>query len=179
MEKSRIVNRYIRDIRRNIPEVIVVAVERNGETLIPDGNSILLSGDFVEIFAKREALQDFFVAAGHKKVKRYRSLLIVGGSRINHYLIPLLDARGIHTRLIELDKNRASELANQFTNTEVIHDDGTDQYVLNEQRVENFDLLLTLTNSDEENLTVSLLREKYRRSQNHYQGEPTRLNPLD
>lgn len=30
MEKSRIVNQYIRDIRRNIPEVIVVAVERNG-----------------------------------------------------------------------------------------------------------------------------------------------------
>lgn len=156
MEKSRIVNQYIRDIRRNIPEVIVVAVERNGETLIPDGNSILLAGDFVEIFAKREALQDFFVAAGHKKVKRYRSALIVGGSRINHYLIPVLHARGIHTRLIELDKNRASELANQFTNTEVIYDDGTDQYVLNEQRVENFDLLLTLTNSDEENLMVSL-----------------------
>ena len=115
MEKSRIVNQYIRDIRRNIPEVIVVAVERNGETLIPDGNAILLAGDFVEIFAKREALQDFFVAAGHKKVKRYRSALIVGGSRINHYLIPVLHARGIHTRLIELDKNRASELANQFT----------------------------------------------------------------
>ncbi|QOQ78353.1 Trk system potassium transporter TrkA [Aerococcus urinaeequi] len=156
MEKSRIVNQYIRDIRRNIPEVIVVAVERNGETLIPDGNAILLAGDFVEIFAKREALQDFFVAAGHKKAKRYRSALIVGGSRINHYLIPVLHARGIHTRLIELDKNRASELANQFTNTEVIYDDGTDQYVLNEQRVENFDLLLTLTNSDEENLMVSL-----------------------
>src|SRR5699024_12142584 len=55
-----------------------------------------------------------------------------------------------------LDKNRASELANQFTSTEVIYDDGTDQYVLNEQRVENFDLLLTLTNSDEENLMLSL-----------------------
>lgn len=156
MEKSRVVNQYIRDIRQTIPEVIVVAIERNGETIIPDGNAILLAGDFIEIFAKRDALQDFFVATGHKKVKRYKSALIVGGSRINNYLIPILHARGIHTRLIENDKERASELANQFTATEVIYDDGTDQYVLNEQRVDSFDLLLTLTNSDEENLMISL-----------------------
>lgn len=156
MEKSKMANKYIRDIRQIIPQVIIVAVERKGETTIPDGDTILLAGDFVEIFAKKEALDLFFTSAGHKKEKRYRSALIVGGSRINKYLIPVLHARGIHTRLIEIDKGRASELANLFTTTEVILDDGTDQHVLNEQRVENFDLLISLTNSDEENLMISL-----------------------
>lgn len=156
MEKSRIVNKQIKDIRQIIPELIMVAVERDNETIIPEGDTLILAGDFIEIFAKKESLEAFFIATGHIKEKRYRSALIVGGSRVNKYLIPMLHARGIHTRLIEVERGRASELANQFTNTEVILDDGTDQSVLDEQRVENFDLLISLTNSDEENLMISL-----------------------
>lgn len=156
MEKSRIVNKQIKDIRQIIPELIMVAVERDNETIIPEGDTLILAGDFIEIFAKKESLEAFFIATGHIREKRYRSALIVGGSRVNKYLIPMLHARGIHTRLIEVERGRASELANQFTNTEVILDDGTDQSVLDEQRVENFDLLISLTNSDEENLMISL-----------------------
>ena len=151
----------VSDIRQKIPDLVIVVIERGDETIIPSGDTTLQAKDQVDLFAPKKVLNQFCELAGHNKAhQRYRTALIIGGSRVNHYLVPALHARGIRTRIIERDEDRAKVIASRFPMAEVIVGDGTDQIFLREQRIYNFELSLSLTNSDEENIMVSLFAHR-------------------
>ncbi|MGV3174744.1 Trk system potassium transporter TrkA [Aerococcus suis] len=150
----------VSDIRQKLPDLVMVVIERGDETIIPSGDTTLQAKDQVDLFAPKKVLNQFCELAGHKAHQRYRTALIIGGSRVNHYLVPALHARGIRTRIIERDEDRAKVIASRFPMAEVIVGDGTDQIFLREQRIYNFELSLSLTNSDEENIMVSLFAHR-------------------
>ncbi len=83
-------------------------------------------------------------------------MLIVGGGRLTHYLLPLLLRLKMQIKVIEVDPERADALAETFPGVEVVCGDGTDQAFLQEERIANFDVVVSLTGIDEENILLSL-----------------------
>jgi trk system potassium uptake protein TrkA len=63
-------------------------------------------------------------------------------------------------RLIELDEERAKMLADQLNQTLVLQGSASDEELLLEEGIENTDLFLALTDSDEVNVIVSILAKR-------------------
>lgn len=87
---------------------------------------------------------------------RIKNVIIVGGGKIAYYLSKQLSTQGIKVKIIEKDKNRCQVLAEKLPYVTIIHGDGSDDELLNEEGIENTDAVLALTGLDEENIVLSL-----------------------
>ena len=85
--------------------------------------------------------------------------MIVGGGRIAYYLAKLLSDTGRNIKLIELKDERCRHMSDMLDDVTVIHGDGTDQDILEEQCIDGQDALIALTGIDEENIIVSMYAE--------------------
>ena len=133
---------------------LVCAVLRDGETHIPTGYFSIKAGDVICVTAPDDDITRFFKAAGVYK-HPIRDVLIVGGGRITYYLQALLQKGKINSTVIEKNKARCLELAEDYS-CNVICNDGTNQDVLLEEGLDKTDAFLALSDTDEENAIVSM-----------------------
>lgn len=146
----------LRDLRKTIDAAMLIcAVQRGDEVVIPDGNFEIKAGDRVHFTAAKRDLQKIFRMLGMQK-KKIKSALIIGGSRTSFYLSKFLKKAGIETKIIENDRTRAVELEAALDGVSVICADGTDTDLLKEEGLENFDAAVALTDIDEENIIFSM-----------------------
>lgn len=135
--------------------VLVCAVVRGEQVLIPDGNFVLKKKDIVSIVAPPKTASQFF-----KKIKvqtnQVRDTLIVGGSTTAYYLAKQLLAMGIEVKIIDKNRERCETLSEELPRATIICGEGTDQDVLMEEGLTRTDSFVTLTNVDEENVLLSL-----------------------
>ncbi len=135
--------------------LLICAVRRGDEIIIPDGTFVFRAGDKVHFTASKSTLPKAFRALGLQK-KKIKSVLVIGGSRTSYYLALYLLRVGIKVKIIESDKERALQLESILDGADVICADGTDTDVLLEEGLENFDATVALTNIDEENMIFSM-----------------------
>ncbi len=139
-------------------KVIVCAVQRDDEVFIPSGNFVLRCDDTISITGTRSELSHFMKQTGVYKQK-VKNVMIIGGGRIAYYLSKLLSDTGRNIKLIEQNLDRCYQLSDMLPDITVIHGDGTDQDLLDEQGLEYQDALVSLTGIDEENIIVSMYAE--------------------
>ncbi len=135
--------------------MLICAVQRGDEVFIPAGNFIIKAGDILHFSAAKYSLGKIFKDLGLQK-KKIRSALLIGGSRTSFYLAKMLLKMGLRVRLIESDRNRASELEALLDGVSVIHGDGSDTALLDEYGLSEVDASVALTDFDEENMIISM-----------------------
>ncbi|MBR1664093.1 MAG: Trk system potassium transporter TrkA [Ruminococcus sp.] len=140
--------------RTNI-RFLICAVQRDSKIFIPTGDFILRSGDRINIVASHKDLERFFRMCGALKDK-IKTVMIVGGGKICYYLSKQLLSMGMRVKIIERDYNRCTELAEILPKATVIHGDGTDQELLEEEGIQEADSFVAITGIDEENIIMSL-----------------------
>ncbi|HXK96320.1 MAG: Trk system potassium transporter TrkA [Limnochordia bacterium] len=141
--------------------VLVAAVAREGEMIIPHGETSLMDGDTVYLFGKRDALQRFAASHFPPRDKRMaKSVMILGGGRSGYYLASRLRQNGAAVKIIERDEAQCQYLVENLPDVLVIHGDATDSDLLREENFAHMDALVTLTGSDEENLLLALLGKR-------------------
>ena len=133
---------------------LICAVLRGDYVYIPSGDFCLQKDDTVCLVASEEDLPHILKSIGLHK-DPVRNVLIVGGGRTTYYLLGMLHHSKIKTKIIEKDKIRCRELAEQYS-CPVICDNGTKQELLLEEDLEYVDAFLALSDSDEENVIVSM-----------------------
>ena len=139
-------------------KVIICAVQRNDSVFIPSGDFVLHCDDVISITGTRAELSSFMKQTGVYKQK-IKNVMIVGGGRIAYYLAKLLSDTGRNIKLIELNDERCRHMSDMPDDVTVIHGDGTDQDILEEQCIDGQDALIALTGIDEENIIVSMYAE--------------------
>lgn len=139
-------------------KVIICAVQRNDSVFIPSGDFVLHCDDVISITGTRAELSSFMKQTGVYKQK-IKNVMIVGGGRIAYYLAKLLSDTGRNIKLIELKDERCRHMSDMLDDVTVIHGDGTDQDILEEQCIDGQDALIALTGIDEENIIVSMYAE--------------------
>lgn len=135
--------------------ILVCAVSHNEDVIIPDGNYAIKPGDHLYITGTHRDLSKFCLDIG-VITNRIKNVIIVGGGKIAYYLSKQLSTQGIKVKIIEKDKNRCQILAEKLPYVTIIHGDGSDDELLNEEGIENTDAVLALTGLDEENIVLSL-----------------------
>lgn len=135
--------------------ILVCAVSHNEDVIIPDGNYAIKPGDHLYITGTHRDLSRFCLDIG-VITTRIKNVIIVVGGKIAYYLSKQLSTQGIKVKIIEKDKNRCQVLAEKLPYVTIIHGDGSDDELLNEEGIENTDAVLALTGLDEENIVLSL-----------------------
>lgn len=135
-------------------DFLVCAVLRDDIVYIPSGDFSLESGDQIDVMAAEEDLPLLLKDIGLYS-DPVKNVLIVGGGRTTYYLQKMLYQSKIHMTIIEKDKQRCHELA-ELCPCVVICDNGTKQELLLEEGLEQIDAFLAISDSDEENVLVSM-----------------------
>ncbi len=135
---------------------LIAAILRNEELIIPRGDDRLLAGDDVYFITEEHRLLDS-LAVFDKQFEPVRRVIIVGGGLTGLRLATLLDAKSVHTKIIEKNAEQCKKLAKQLNRTIVIHGDGSDQNLLKEENIQDMDIAVMLTNDEETNILASLL----------------------
>ena len=144
----------LKEVRNRFESILICVILRNDQSFIPDGDSTLEAGDHIYATGAYSDLGNFLKLTG-QDIKSVSSTVIVGGGRITYYLLKMLEQSRIDTKVIEVDEARCEKLSYEFPDTTVIHADGTDHDVLEEQMITGYDVFVSMTGIDEENLILS------------------------
>ncbi|MBQ6529665.1 MAG: Trk system potassium transporter TrkA, partial [Clostridia bacterium] len=157
---SILIGKTLYEIYKEIKiKVLVCAVQRGNEVFIPNGNFVLQKDDKIHITATHKDLAKFVRETGvmNRKIK---SVMLIGGGRISFYLTKLLLESGMSVKIIEQNLERCKQLAEALSGADIVHGDGTDRQVLEEEGIERTDAVVSLTGIDEENMVISIYARK-------------------
>jgi len=139
--------------------LLIAAIMRDEELIIPRGKDQLRAGDLVYFITESEQLEPTLQALG-KQEAPIKRVLIIGGGRIGYRLASLLEDEPISCKIIEKDPAKCDKLAERLNKAVVLHGDGSDQGLLAEENVGDMDAVVTLTNDEETNILASLLARR-------------------
>ena len=140
-------------------KVLICAVQRGEEVIIPTGHFVIQEGDQICFTADTKDLRDFLAEINIVK-SPLKNIMIVGGSKVAYYLADQLSKRKHNVKLIEQDASVANMLAEDLSKTTVIVGNGAQHDLLIEEGIEAMDAFVALTNADEENMIISMFANK-------------------
>ncbi|MBR6788828.1 MAG: Trk system potassium transporter TrkA [Clostridia bacterium] len=135
-------------------KVLACVVERAGEVIIPWGETVFQPGDIVYFTGNYRSLDALLRKISPSTI--INSTLIVGGSRITHYLSQSLIESGHKVKIIEKNREKCERLSEMFPKATVICSNGSDKKLLSEEGIDGVDSFITLTGDDEQNILLSL-----------------------
>lgn len=141
-------------------DILVCAVERKEEIVIPDGSFVLQENDNISVIGSYHQVNHFFSKIGIQ-VPKVKKAMLIGGSRIAYYLAEMLLESGIKVCIIEKEKSRCEELSELLPKAVIIEGDGTEKEMLEEEGIGQMDFFASLTNLDEENIMLALYAKRY------------------
>lgn len=139
--------------------ILVGAVLRNDELIIPDGDFEIGKNDTLYIFGRPASVFNFCRQVG-KITYKTKDVMIVGGGRVAYYLTRYLSEMGMKVKIIEIDHQRCIELSELLPDTLIINGDGSDEAVLNSENLCDMDAFVAITGRDEENLMSAMLAKQ-------------------
>ena len=135
--------------------ILICAIERNGEVYIPSGNFTLQSGDILSFLGTHRNCVRFLKDIGFDTHKVHDTM-IVGGGKAAYYLADQLLRAGIAVKIIESNLQRCEELSTLLPEAVIINGDGTNEGLLREEGLETAESFVPLTGIDEENIMLTL-----------------------
>ena len=140
-------------------DTLIVGITREEELFIPNGDTVLKDGDKVIFMGLYHSLDVLAGKFFHEK-DFVKNITIIGGGNVGLKLAKSLESLKFKTKIIERDEKRCEYLSEQLGRTLVIHGDGTDLELLNEEDIDSSDVVVSVTNNDEKNLLCSLLTKQ-------------------
>ncbi len=141
--------------RRHPNGVLLCAVVRGEEVIVPDGSFVPQIGDKAYIIGSQQETVAFFRLL-RRDSGSIRHITVLGGSRISTYLTWAVQKVGMQVRIVEQNEDKCLTLAEKLPQAVIIQGDGTDSAVIEQEDLLNTDAFITLTNRDEENLLMAM-----------------------
>lgn len=154
--ESKLCNQSLSSLNQIVKcQVLVCAVLRDGEAIMPDGNFVLQERDHIFVTATTQNLTVLLKNLGII-TRKVRNVVLCGGGKLCVHLAKNLVSSGVSVKVIEKDYQQCLALAAQIPDADIIHGDASHQILLEAEGVERYDALVALTNFDELNMIISL-----------------------
>ena len=157
---AKFVGKSIKEAAKLMPEIhfIPIAIQRFGShlTIIPRGDTILKEGDRV-VFMTSEGGDEELCKLTGKVRTDIKNVMILGGGRIGYKTTQGLSDNKFNIKLIEKDKIKAFELADDLPNALVLHGDGRNVELLEEENIQDMDAFISVTGNSETNIMSCLV----------------------
>lgn len=158
--KAGVLNKSLMQVAKIYPslEARAVCIIRKGKTIIPNGDDVYLEDDLVYLIAKPNSIEMIKIIGGKHDVA-IKNAIIIGGGRIGRRAANKIKDK-IDLKIIEKDKDLCFRLANEFENAMIIHGNGSDIGLLQEEGLSEVDALIAVTGSTETNIMSCLYAHK-------------------
>jgi trk system potassium uptake protein TrkA len=159
-DKSELAGKSLKQTAHLNPDnaFITVAILRNGETIIPHGDTTFEVDDHAYFIATPKGLNQVLALSGQEPCK-IKNVMILGGSEIG-YNTALKLSKDYNVKLIEQNKERSFELADSLPGVLVVHGDGRDKELLESEGLSKMDAFIAVTGNSETNIISSLLAKQ-------------------
>lgn len=141
-------------------DVLIGMVIENEQVYIPNGDFILEAGQKIYVMGSKDDVDLFYKAEIPENI-RMKDILIIGASKITYHLTRLLLERHFNVTIIEINREKAIDIQEKYSEAIVINADGSDPDILEEARIDSFDAVISLTGIDEENILIALIAQRY------------------
>ncbi len=156
-ENMELANKSPKEIREEIEADIILfsAIIRNGQGMIPDGNTVIKPGDILYSLFPRESLGTFLKLVGQEEEEH--KIIMTGSSYSSLELAVALDKTKHKVTYVDPDMAHAEKAAAQLNNVEVLHGDCTQNELLKELNVDAASFFLAVSDEADYNMLSSLL----------------------
>ncbi|MCC7576425.1 MAG: Trk system potassium transporter TrkA [Methanomethylovorans sp.] len=138
---------------------IISAIFRKDDVIIPHGEDSIQENDHIVVIGQPSAMKDIRGLLG-EVVGRRSKVMIIGGGIVGFYLAKLIGKSEADIKIIESRITRCEEIADELSGVLVLNGDGTDINLLKDEGINEMDVVVSVTDSDEKNLLCSLIAKK-------------------
>lgn len=154
------VDKTVKEAADIFPELhfIPIAVQRFGTqyTIIPRGDTQFKEGDKVVFVTSKGGDEELRQLSGTVKTE-IKNVMLLGGSKIGFKTARDLCKSKFNVKLIESNKEIAFDLADDLPNALVIHGDGRNAELLEEENIKGMDAFISVTGNSETNIMSCLV----------------------
>jgi len=139
-------------------EARVVAIYRDEDSIIADGDTVVQVGDVVFYLGYRKHTATIMHQFHHDELP-VSNVMIAGAGNIGFRLARKLE-RDYNVKVVEADKSRNDFAAGALSNALVLLGDAANHDLLVEENVREMDVFCALTNDDEANILSAMLAKR-------------------
>lgn len=155
-ENSELANLELTKVREKFnTDIIIAGIMRNDKLIIPRGDITIKTDDELYVVSRSTDVYKFLETLNLLD-KPVKSVLMIGCGKIGKHVLSNLSNMKMKIKVIEFDKARCIELAEQFPNVKIVHGNGIESEMLLEEGIKNYDACISLTGKDETNLVITL-----------------------
>ncbi|WP_243206927.1 Trk system potassium transporter TrkA [Lentihominibacter hominis] len=158
----RLIGKSMREIPKILPNMLVVAISKNGKVIIPHGDEVIEDEDFVYVIGEKAPILSLNAKVHERgKYTDLQKVMIIGGGKTGFYLAEMLSEFGAAVKIIEMNKKRCHYLSTHLEDVMILHGDATDLTLLEEENLDMMDAVVTVTGFDEDNLLLALTAKQH------------------
>jgi len=160
-EDSQMIDVNLAELRKKTgASFLICAIQREGRTFIPRGGFELRSGDRIALTAAPREMHKLLKKTGSLK-RSAKNVMIVGAGITALYLTKKLLESGIGVKVIDPSRSSCEKFVSMLNDPSaiVICGDGASQSVLLEEGIGDIDAFVALTDSDEQNILISIFAQ--------------------
>ena len=154
------IGKSIKETAQIFPELnfMPIALQRAGTqfTVIPRGDTVFKKGDQAYFITTKDGVEELYKLTGRSK-ESIKNVMILGGSKIGFKAARALCSNKFNVKLIEKDKNKAIDLAEELSNVLIINGDGRNVELLEEEDISEMDAFIAVTGNSETNIMSCLV----------------------
>ena len=140
------------------PSALIVGSIREDRFVVPSGTTVLRRGDKVVFMGTSESMRA--VEKRFAPRKRNLQVTVIGGGNVGFMVAERLQDAHAQITIIEHDAARAEKLAQLLPRALVLHGDGTDLELMEQERLSDSNVVVAVTDDDSKNLLASLLAKQ-------------------
>ncbi|MBR3936627.1 MAG: Trk system potassium transporter TrkA [Bacteroidaceae bacterium] len=159
-ENAQILNKPLSELGKELPYHIV-AILREGVTIIPSGSDTMQAGDLVYFMTMKKHIPHIRRIAGKEELPDVRDVIIMGGSRIAVRTAQLMPDY-MNLKIIESDLERCNRLTELVDDkVMIINGDGRDPSLLMSEGIQHTEAFVALTDNSETNILACLAAKRF------------------
>jgi trk system potassium uptake protein TrkA len=155
-KNSSFVGRQLLSFKGLEEKLLVGAIVRGNQVLIPQGKDTILAGDMLYVVVRNDELDDV-LGLFNINQETLRRVIIVGAGQTGTALATALDHSKLNVKIIDNDGEKCTALAEKLERVIVINGDGRDRDLLEEENMGDVDIMVAITGDEESNILISLL----------------------
>ena len=160
-EGCEILNQPLKELCGPDDPYHIVAIKHGDETIIPGGNDVLQLHDLAYFMTTREYIPYIRKIVGKEHYADVKNVIVMGGGKTS-VRAALTAPDYMNIKIIESDERRCEQLNALLSDTDtmVIHGDGRDLTLLEDEGIRNTQAFVALTGNAETNILACLTAKK-------------------